>query len=44
MFLNDDIVDIEKPYGMCFPTLLEDEFLGLFLHQSIFSILHSGSA
>ena len=43
-FLNDDIVDIEKPDGICSPTFVVDEFSGLFLHSSIFSIKHSRSA
>ena len=42
--LNDDIVDIEKPDGICLPTFVVDEFSGLFLHPSIFSIKHSRSA
>ena len=42
--LNDDIVDIEKPDGICSPTFVVDEFSGLFLHPSIFSIKHSRSA
>ena len=41
MLLNDDIVDIEKPDGICSPTFDVDEFSGLFLHPSIFSIKHS---
>ena len=44
MLLNDDIVDIEKPDGICSPTFVVDEFSGLFLHPSIFSIKHSRSA
>ena len=44
MLLNYDIVDIEKPDGICFLTFVADEFLALFLHQSIFSIIHSRSA
>ena len=42
--LNDDIVDIEKPVGICSRTFVEDEFSGLFLHPSVFSITHSRSA
>ena len=38
IFLNDDIVEIEKPDGKCSPTFDIDEFSGLFLHPSIFSI------
>ena len=44
MLLNDDIVDIEKPDGICLLTFVVDEFSGLFLHPSIFSIKHSRSA
>ena len=44
MFLNDDIVNIEKPDGICLPTFDVDEFSGLFLHPTIFSINHSRSA
>ena len=44
MVLNDDIVDIKKPDGICSPTFAVDEFSRLFLHPSIFSIKHSGSA
>ena len=35
--------DIEKVGGICPPTLIVDEFLGLFLHPSIFSNKHSRS-
>ena len=41
MLLKEDIVDIEKPNGMCSLTFDVDEFSGLFLHPSIFSIIHS---
>ena len=44
MLLNDDIVDIEKPDMMCAPAFLVNEFSGLFLHPSVFSIIHSRSA
>ena len=44
MLLNEDIVDIKKPEGICLPTFVVDEFSGLFLHPSIFSIIHSRSA
>ena len=44
MLLNDDIVEIGKPDGICWPTFDVDEFSGLFLHPSIFSIKHSRSA
>ena len=42
--LNDDIVDTEKPDGICSPTFVVDELAGLMLHPSIFSIKHSRSA
>ena len=35
------ILDIEKPDGICSTTFVLDEYLGLFLHPSIFSIKHS---
>ena len=38
MFLNDYIVDIEKSDEICSLTLVVNEFSGLFLHLSIFSI------
>ena len=44
MLLNHDIVDIEKPDRICSPTFVVDEFSGLFLHPSVFSIKHSRSA
>ena len=44
MLLSDDIADIKKPDGICFPTFVIDEFSGLFLHPSIFSIIRSRSA
>ena len=44
MLLNKDIVDIEKPDGICSLTFVVDQFSGLFLHPSIFSIKHSKSA
>ena len=37
MVLQDDIVDIEKPDGICSLTIVADEFSELFLHPSIFS-------
>ena len=40
MLLNDDIVDIEKPDGISSFTFVVDEFSGLFLHLSVFSIIH----
>ena len=36
MFLNEDIMDIEKPDGICSLTFDADEFSGLILHPSIF--------
>ena len=44
MLLKDDIVDIEKPDGIWFLTVVVDEFSGLFLHPSVFSTIHSRSA
>ena len=41
MFLNDDIVDIEKPDGICSQKFIVDELPELILHPSIFSIKHS---
>ena len=43
LLLNEDILDIEKPDGICLVTFVVDEFLGLFLHPSIFAIIHSRS-
>ena len=43
MLLNEDIVHIEKPGGICSLTFVVDEFSGLFLHPSVFSIIHSRS-
>ena len=40
MPLNDNVEDIEKPDGICSPTFVVNEFSGLFLHPSIFSIKH----
>ena len=44
MLLNDDIVDIETTDGICTPTFVVNEFSGLVLHLSIFSIKYSRSA
>ena len=41
VLLNDDIVDIEKPGGICSPTSVVDEFSGSFKDPSISSIKHS---
>ena len=38
MSLNDDIVEIEKPDAICSRTIVVDEFSGIFLHPSVFSI------
>ena len=44
MLLNEDIAAIQKPDGICSLIFVVDKFSGLFLHPSIFSILHSRSA
>ena len=44
VLVNEDIVDIEKPDGICLLTFVADEFSGLFLHPSIFPIIHPKSA
>ena len=44
MLLNEDIVDIEKPGGICSLTYVVEEFSGLFLHPSIFSVRQLRSA
>ena len=44
MLLNEDIVDIEKPSGICSCTFVVDEFSGLLLHPSIVSIMNSRPA
>ena len=44
MLLNEDIVDFEKPDGICSFTFAVDEFSRLFLHPSIFSIIQARSA
>ena len=44
MLLKEDIVEIEKPDEICSLTFDVDEFSGLFVHPSIFSIIHSRSA
>ena len=44
MLLKEDIVDIEKPDGICLLTFVVDEFPGLFLHPSVFFMIHSRSA
>ena len=44
MLLNEDIAAIRKPNGICSLIFVVDKFSGLFLHPSIFFILHSRSA
>ena len=44
MLLNDDIVDIEKPDGICLSTFVADKFSGLLLDLSVSFIKHSRSA
>ena len=41
MLLNDNIVDIEKHDGICYPTFAMDELSRLFLRPSTFPIKHS---
>ena len=41
MLLNEDILDIAKHDGKCLLTFVVDEFSGLFLHPSMFSVTHS---
>ena len=40
MLVNEDIAEIEKGDGICSFTFVVDEFSGLFLHPSIFSMIH----
>ena len=44
MLLTENIIEIEKPHGICSSTFAAGEFSGLLLHQSIFSTKHSRSA
>ena len=45
MLLNEDnIADIQKPDGICSLTFALDKYSGLFLHASVFCIIHSRSA
>ena len=45
MSLKDHIVDIEKHDEICCkPTFVVDDFLGLFLHSSIFPVKHPRSS
>ena len=41
--LNENVVVIEKSDGSCLLNFVVDEFSGLFLQLSIFSITHSSS-
>ena len=43
MVVNDDIIDIEKPDGICWPAFVVDQFSGLSLHLSFFSVIYSRS-
>ena len=38
MFLNDDVIEIEKPDLICSPTSAVYEFSKLFFHSSVFFI------
>ena len=42
--LNENIVEIEKPGGIFWLTLVADEFSVTFLHPSFFCIIYSRSA
>ena len=44
MLLNDNVVELEKPTGICSATFAVLEFSGLFLRRSRFSIKYSRSA
>ena len=44
MLLNEDILGIEKLDGICLAIFVLVQLSGLFLHESIFSVLHSRSA
>ena len=39
--LNENIIDIGKPDGRCSLVFVVDQFSGLFLHKSVFVIIHS---
>ena len=41
MVLNECLVNIEKPDGICSPAFVVDKFSGLILHPSVFSSIHS---
>ena len=44
MFLSDNIADIEKSDGICSTTFVVDNYSGLLLYPSVFSIMDSRSA
>ena len=44
IFLNEDIVDIEKPDGIYLFSFVVEEYSVLFFRASIFCIIHSRSA
>ena len=44
MFLSDNIADIEKSDGICSTTFVVDNYSGLLLYPSVFSIIDSRSA
>ena len=44
LFLNEDIVGIEKHDRVCSLTFAVDEYSGLYLHPSVFSIIQSRSS
>ena len=41
ILLSEDIVDIEKADEICSLTFVVNQFSGLFLHPSVFSIMYS---
>ena len=43
MLLNEDIIDFEKPDGICSLTSVVYDFSELFLNLSVVSIIHSRS-
>ena len=44
ILLSEDIVDIGKPDEIYSLTFVVNQFSGLFLHPSVFSIMHSRTA
>ena len=44
LLLNDDILDSEKSDEICSLTFVVNQFSGLFLHPSVFSIKQLRSA